>query len=424
MAGPGSGRRARALVALVSSAVLAAILAPAPAGCAWRRSELHPAFEGGPITIGVPLPLTGVQAVVGQVKRNAYEMAAEEINAGGGVDGRPLVLLIRDTGGEPGSAAALAEEMITGSGVTFLIGEYSSAASLAVAGVAQKYGVPYLIDSAAADGITQNDWRYVFRLNPPAGLLALGLTGFLKEVVKPRAVAIIYESGEFGASAARAMRNWCWENWIDVPVYQSYDPGIDDFTPILARIKGSRPDVVFMVSYLMDASMLVRQARAQGVTARLFAGAAGGFALPEFILEAGPAAEHVVAVAPWAPTLRYPGTAEFAETYRARYGQYPTYHAAQAYAAVHVAADVLERAASTDPERLRVALVDTGLMTVFGPIRFESFGKYKNQATMNPVILQVLGGRHETIWPPEVATAAYVFPDPAGTGAEPPGAGD
>ncbi|RJQ06177.1 MAG: ABC transporter substrate-binding protein [Bacillota bacterium] len=388
-------------------------LASSLPGCAWKDHEMAPPLEGEPIVIGIPLPLTGSKAAFGEIKRNAYEMAAEEINAAGGIDGRLLSLSFRDTAGEPDSAASVAEALISVDGVTFLAGEYSSACALAVAGVAQRHKIPYLIDSAAADSITQQKWDYVFRLNPPANLFAQGLTAWFGEVVKPRSMVIVYEHSDFGSSVAKAMRDWCRRAGVRVPVYEGYEPGTLDFTPIISKAKDASPDVVYMVSYLMDASLIVRQARAQGLRPKVFAGGAAGFVLPEFITNAGDATENVVTAALWAPSLGYPGAHEFAETYRARFGDYPTYHAAESYSCVYVIADVIRRAASTHPDRIRVALADTELMTVFGPVKFEEFEKYRNQNRMNTLVLQIIGGKHEVVWPPEFATAAYVYPDPA-----------
>lgn len=411
-------RPAASLLGLISALVVALLVLAATAlpGCVWKKSDLAPALEGEPIAVGVPLPLTGSKAAFGEIKRNAYEMAVEEINAAGGVNGRPLVLLYRDTADEPDAAASAAEGLINTDQVCLLAGEYSSACALAVAGVAERHGVPYLIDSAAADSITQQKWPWVFRLNPPASLFAQGLVELFEEVVAPRSMAIVYEHSDFGTSVARAMRDWCRKEGVTVPVFEGYEPGLLDFTPILAKVKDANPDVVYMVSYLMDASLLIRQARAQAVRPKVFAGGAAGFVLPEFITNAGEATEGVLTAALWAPSLGYPGAAEFAETYRARYGQYPTYHAAESYACVYVIADALTRAASTDPERLRVALADTDLITVFGPVRFEAFGKYRNQCRTNTVVLQIQQGKHEVVWPPEFATSDCVFPDPAWAG--------
>lgn len=403
----------RPVAALMILALLVALTGTGlGGGCSWRQGELAPAAQGEPIRVGIPLPLTGPKAAFGEIKRNAYQMAVEAINAAGGVNGSPLSIIIRDTAGEPEAAASVAEELINVDRVAMLAGGYSSACSLAIAGVAQRYGVPYLIDSAAADAITQQGWEWVFRINPPASLFAQGLTGFFAAVVQPGSMAIVHEHSDYGSSVARAMRDWCRQAGISVPVYQGYEPGALDFTPILSQIKDAEPDVVYLVSYLMDASLIMRQARAQGVAPRLFAGGGGGFVLPELIGNAGAAVENVVTAALWCPSLGYPGAAEFAETYRARYGGYPTYHAAESHAALNVVADALERAASSDPERLRVALSDTELITVFGPVRFERFGKYINQNRISTIVLQIREGRHEAVWPPEIATVEYVFPDP------------
>ena len=404
-----------AILVLIQGTVLTAA-GSSLAGCLWSKPGLPPILQGDPVRIGVPLPLTGSKAVFGETKRNAYEMAVQEINATGGVDGRPLLLLFRDTAGEPDSAAAAAEELVVVDKVAILAGEYSSTCALAVAAVAQAHGTPYLVDSAASDNITQQKWQYVFRLNPPAGLYARGLTSFLAEVVKPSSMAIVYEHSDFGLSVARAMRDWCRSRGVGLPVYASYEPGHLDFTPTLSAIKEADPDVVYMVSYLMDATLLIRQARAGGLAPELFAGGASGFVLPEFIAGAAEAAENVVTAALWAPTLGFPGLSEFAETYKARYGDYPSYHAAASYACVYVLSDVLRRAASTDPERIRASLAETDLLTVFGPVRFEAFEKYRNQNRTDTIVLQIISGKFEVIWPPECATAEYVFPDPGGPG--------
>ncbi len=407
-------RRRRIVARTLLVAGLLALLAPS--GCLWEERELPPALSGDPVLIGIPLPLSGSKAAFGEAKLRAYEMAVEEINAAGGVSGRPLALVVKDTAGEPDTAAAAARELIKSDGVTLLAGEYSSTCALAVAAVAQEYSLPYLVDSAAADDITQQKWSYVFRLNAPASLYASGLWSFFGQVVKPRTMAIVYEHTDYGTSVARAMRSWCRDQGISIEVDASYEPGDLDFGPLVDRVREAAPDVVYVVSYLVDASLFIRQARSAGLAPGLFAGGAAGFVMPEFITNTGPGADGVVTAALWAPSVDYPGAEEFAETFRARYGEYPTYHAAESYACIYVIDDALRRAASTAPERVRVALADTELVTVFGAIRFEKFGKYLNQCRAGTIVLQVQKGRHEVIWPPECATAEYVYPDPAASG--------
>src|SRR5512140_3350449 len=115
------------------------------------------------VKIGVPLPLTGSEAKFGEMEKQAYEMAAEEINAKGGVKGQKLVLDIQDSGGKPETATAIVEKFVT----------------------IEKYHVPYLVVTGAADKITQQGWKNIYRLNPPASLYNLGVFSFFEKVAKP-----------------------------------------------------------------------------------------------------------------------------------------------------------------------------------------------------------------------------------------------
>lgn len=341
---------------------------------------------------------------MGQVKRNGYEMAVAEINAAGGVDGRPLELVIRDTGGEPRTAAAVAEQLLSAGGVRLLAGECSSACAAAVAAVAQRYGVPYLVDTADDDALTQQGWSYVFRLCQTAGLSVTTLTVFLAEVVRPRNLAVVYEDTDLGASAARALRGWCWTAGVPLALSQSFRSAASDFAPVVAAMGRARADAAVLVSSSpSDAALLIRRAKDEGPPPVLLAGVGPGFSESSFLAAAGDAAENLFTVSGWAAGAGFPGAAEFAETYRARYGQEPTSEAAQAYACVTVIADALTRAASDDPARLSQALARTETVTVVGPVRFEKFGKYLNQNRPVGLVLQVQNGRPQIVWPPEAA---------------------
>jgi branched-chain amino acid transport system substrate-binding protein len=111
--------------------------------------------------------------------------------------------------------------------------------------------------------------------------------------------------------------------------------------------------------------------------------------------------------------VAYPGAKEFAEKYRKRHGDYPSYHGAEAYSALYVIKDVLTRANSWTPEAIRDSLKATDLMTAFGPIKFEDKEGYTHQNFMDTLVMQVINGRHETIWPANYASKAYVYPIPA-----------
>lgn len=114
----------------------------------------------------------------------------------------------------------------------------------------------------------------------------------------------------------------------------------------------------------------------------------------------------------WSPQVNYPGAKEFAEKYKKRYGDYPSYHGAEAYSALYIIKDVLERAKNWTPEEIRKAMKATNMITAFGPIKFEDKAGYQNQNFMDTLVLQVIKGEHETIWPEKYASKRYIYPIP------------
>lgn len=371
------------------------------------------AFAADTLDLSIPLPLSGSQAEFGEIEKRSYEIAAGEINAKGGIKGRKVVLTFEDSQGKPEISRAIAEKLIDVKKQPVIFGEYSSSCSKAIAAVANDRKTPYLVVTGADDAITQQKYKYVFRMNPANNYYAGGLISFLKEVVKPKSIAILYESSDFGTSGAAAMARQTEKMGMKVLVKEKYEKGASDFAPILARVKASRPDVIYMISYVMDASLLMKQIRESGVDAKLFAGGAAGFAIPEFVHNAKDAAEYVVTAALWSPQVKYPGAKEFAEKYKKLYGDYPSYHGAEAYSALHIVKDVLQRAKSFAPEDIRAAMKATVMVTAFGLIKFEDREGYQNQNFMDTLVLQVIKGKHETIWPEKYASKKYLYPIPA-----------
>jgi branched-chain amino acid transport system substrate-binding protein len=368
--------------------------------------------QGRTFTVGVPLPLTGAEAKFGEMEKQAYDMAVEEINARGGVKGGKLVLDIQDSGGKPETATAIVEKFIGTNKYPIVVGEYSSQCSYAVAGIAEKYKVPYLVVTGAADKITQAGWKYVYRLNPPASLYNMGVFGFFEKVARPKTIAILYENTDFGNSTSKAMKEYCDAHGVNVVLSEGYQAGGVDFKPILQKVKSLRPDIVYMVSYLMDASLLMRQSKELDLNAQAFIGGGAGHTLPEFLQNAADASELCMSATLWTPQAKYPGAKEFFDNFKKKFGKEPDYHGVEAYAAAYVLADVLKRARTATPEDLRAALSATDMTTAFGPVKFVSWGNFTNQNRMETLVLQVIKGKYETVWPPEAATAKAVYPVP------------
>ncbi len=361
---------------------------------------------------GIPLPLTGTNAKFGEIEKRSYEIAMEEINAAGGIKGKKISLEFEDSQGKPEVARSIVERLIDVKKQPVTFGEYSSSCSKAVAAVANERKVPYMVVTGATDDITQQKYHYVFRMNPTNAYYASGLMSFLKEVVKPTSVAILYESSDFGTSGAEDMVQQAGKAGMKVLVKEQYEKGAVDFKPILSKVKAARPDVIYMVSYVMDAALLMRQIKELRIDSKLFAGGAAGFAIPEFIQSGKDAAEYAVTATLWSPQVSYNGAKAFAEKYKKLYKDYPSYHGAEAYSALYIIKDVLGRAKSAKPDDIRDAMKATNMITAFGPIKFEDKEGYTNQNFMDTLVMQVINGQHETIWPQKYASKKYVYPIP------------
>ena len=362
------------------------------------------------VQVGIVLPLTGSQAAFGAIEKQSFDLALEEINAAGGINGKKLEFLMEDDTGRPEVGRSVAEKLITKDKVVMLGGGYSSSVTAGLAGVAQQNHMPFLINTGSADDITEKGFDYVFRLNPPASEYSSGVEQFLEQVVKPKSVAILYENTKFGTSSSKAFTKSCEKLGIEVVLNEGYEHAGIDFKPILVKVKQLNPDILYMVSYVMDASLLMRQSRELKLTPKLFIGGGAGFTLPEFKENAGVAADYVVSATLWHQVLPLPGAMDYFNKFKAKYNKETEYHGAEAYSAAYVIADVLKRAKSFSPEDIRQALAETDMMTVFGPVKFVSYGKKINQNKLTTYVVQWQGGHLKLIWPTDLANAKYVYP--------------
>jgi branched-chain amino acid transport system substrate-binding protein len=368
----------------------------------------------GTVKVGVPLPLSGRHAPFGEIMKNSFTMALAEVNAKGGVrGGAKLEFIFEDSRSDVQAARTVAEKLINHDKVVMLTGQYASAETFPTAQIAQQYSMPFLVSTAAADDITQKGWKYIFRMVQPASEFDSALKDFMEKTARPRTMVILHENTLFGTSTATAMKEWAAKGKVDVVMYEAYDAGSPDYKPLLIRVKQKNPDVIYMVSYLMDAVLLMRQAKEVDLNPQAFTGAAAGFSILPFLKGAGPAAEHVLSSTMWEPTVPYPGAADYYKNYIAKFGDAPSYHGAQGYAATFVVADILNRAASLSNDDIVKSMAATDIMTMYGRIKFEGYGKFTNQTRLPTFVIQVQKGKFATVWPKEVSQAAPVYPTPA-----------
>ncbi len=364
-----------------------------------------------PVVIGAPLPLTGDLKEFGRIMKNSLELAKEAINQAGGVKERSLELRYADDQSQVSMAETVVNILAADKSV-MLVGGYASDPTYRMAKQAQKKDLPFLICTASADKITQRDWKNIYRLNPPISEYTKGLEDFWIKNFKPKSMAIVYENSMFGTTGAMRMMEFCGDRAIEIRALTPYDRTTASPTflhSLLAPLTEEPPDVIYMIAYLEDALMLVQQIRALKIPS-LICGGAGGFALEEFAKKAGKTANHILTAALWSPHVPYTGAMAYYNRYTERYGSRPSYHGAEAYSALLVAVDALKRAKSFKPADVRAALDQTYMQTPFGPIKFYHYEDFKRQNSVNTLVLQIINGKFETIWPPEVASAQFHLP--------------
>lgn len=356
------------------------------------------------VKIGVITSITGRFAEFGEQHQAGIKAALEDVNAAGGVNGRAVEVVYEDDTSEV-NAALTAGEKLVNQGLPLVMGAYSSSITGPLAQYFTRQKRPFVVYTSADDAITKPGSDWVFRINQPSFAYATTLFDVFDQINAERGsgtlktVVTIHGNGAFETSVADAVDEMAKARGYTVLQRQDYDQTGADFRPILNRFKALNPDVLFMVSYAADSVALMRQVQEVGLNAKVFAGGAAGFALPGFIEGAGPAADYVYTATMWTKDVPYPGAAELNERLSAILGRTPSYHAAEAYVAIITAVDALSRAASFEPDDVRAALRATDLPdTVFGPITFEDYAGYKNQAPLPAVAEQVVNGEFVTVF--------------------------
>ncbi len=373
----------------------------------------RPAAAAEPIDIGVITSLSGSFATFGAMEVAGYQVAVAEVNAKGGVLGRPLRLLVEDDASNQNAALAAAEKLI-GKGVPLILGAYASGITKPLAGYATRSKIVLLNSNSADTAITKPGSPYVFRVGQTTDSFADACFDMMKSLPGLKTVAILVSNDALGKSTANSAKDRARTAGFTVVAEQAYDRGLTDFRPTLNAFKALNPDVVALSSYEEDAATLMRQAKEVNLNPRLFVSVGGtGYAIPQFITGAGDAAEYVTSASPWRPEGKYPGARELFERLTAQLHGEPSHHAAKAYAGALAAADAIRRAGSTDREAVRAALEKTNLLTAFGPVSFANQDGYRNQNPAPSLVIQVQDRKFVVVWPKAVASGPLRFPTPA-----------
>lgn len=364
------------------------------------------------VKIGVITSLTGPAAAFGQAHKNGYAIALEELNAKGGVKGKPIELVYYDDQSRPDQAVQGVNKLVDRDGVSIILGAYSSESTRAIVPAVTQKQIPLLIPTATADNVMESGSPWVFRLCAGSSAYAAATLEFLKSTNVPRRMVIVYENTNFGQSQADAMEVAAKAEGFDVVGKEGYQASTPDYKALLQRVKSKEPAIIYFASYLLDASTLMRQSAQVGLNAQMYTSAGTGFAAAEFPTAdkgAGPYGEYTFSVSQWLPTAQWNGSAEFDAAFLKLTGTHPAYHAMQAHAALLTAAAAMEKAADLQAVTIRDVVKSIDLPdTPFGPIKFDERGQ-----NPHPVLItQVLNGQYKIVYPPSAAEAPAVVPTP------------
>lgn len=354
-------------------------------------------FAVEPIPVGQVASLTGGQSAFGTAADKGTRLAVDEVNAAGGVLGRPIKLITEDNQSKPGESAAAAKKLLGGDKVVALLGEIASSASLEMAPVAQAARVPMISPGSTNPRVTQCG-DHIFRIcfiDPFQGKV---MSKFALGHLKAKRVAILRdESSDYSQGLSACFKEHFLANGGEVVAERSYKAKDVDFRGQLTALRAAKPDAIFVPGYYGEVGLIARQARRLGIKQPMFGG--DGWDAPALFALAGKELEGCYISNHYSAEDASPAVRHFATAYRARYGESPDAMAALGYDSVKVLADAIRRAGTTEAVKLREAIATTkDLPCVTGAVTIDA----ERNATKSAVILRVESGAfkyHATVAP-------------------------
>lgn len=375
------------------------------------------------VKIGSIQPMTGILAVVGKTARQGNQLAADHINAAGGIKsmgGAKLVLVPGDTQAKPEVARAETERLMR-EGVHVLVGAFNSSDIAAIIqAIAQSTKpVPLMIDIGSADQLTQQGVKYVFRSFTTSSVLGRRGIEYLMDLFKTTGVpckraVFLHTSDLFGQVGREKTLEWHKKLNAPFEIVEviAYPVTTQDLSTEVSRAKAANPDLILAITRPNDAIMLIQEMYKQRVDVKAVMGPGNpGFYQPTFARALGKLAEYTMANAPWV-NPKSPLTQKVAADYEKRFGDQLTTESAWAYQGVMVIADILERAGTTDPDKFVEAARKTSIkehITSGGLIQFDEHG---DNVGASSAMVQIREGRARVIVPREFAELQAMYPIP------------
>ena len=351
------------------------------------------------VKIGFNAPLTGFAAADGKSALTGAELAVEQANAEGGVDGRPIELVVYDDQAKADQAVPVANKMIGQDGVKVAVSGSYSGSTRAAAQVFQEAGIPYISAYAIHPDITRAG-PYVFRTSFVGEVQGRAGAKLIGETLGKKRVVLITLQNDFGKSLAAGFKEAAGRYGIEI--LGEYQYGIKDrqFGPIVSKVASDGPDAIYASGYFFTAGPLVKQLRARGVDVPIIG--QEGYDSEKFIEIAGAAAEGVIITTSLDRDSDVPETRDFIAAFEKKAGFGADMVAASGHTAVKLAVAALRKAGTEDPEAIRDAIAATkGLTASTGTISFNGLGEV-TKAVQVQVVKDGRFRRHSVIDDPDL----------------------
>jgi branched-chain amino acid transport system substrate-binding protein len=387
--------------------------------------------SAGTVKIGILWPLTGNAAAAGQASKAAAEVAADIVNnkhpelgnlplaASEGLPnqgGAKLELTFVDHQGNPSLAQQLATRLITQDKVDVLMGAYQSSCSFTATAVAERHGIPFMVGESAALNITGRGFKWVFRGTPIASDYAATYMRFFDDMKKQgkkiASIAVVNENTDYGTSVADSIEAAAKKNNVPVAIRIPYSASTTDVSAQVLQLKEKQPDVVIFISYTSDSILYMKTMKNLDYMPLMVIGDDTGFSDPSFIPAVADIAQGAMNRSAW--DIGKPGSTTYKinEMYKAKTGRDLDDTSGRNMQSFLALADALNRAGSTEPEKIRDALAKTDLkpdqlMMGYNGVKFDETGQNILASTY---LIQLKGKEYQLVWPDKAAAAKLDWP--------------
>lgn len=334
------------------------------------------------VKIGSIGPLSGQYAVYGSDCKNGIELAVQEINAAGGINGQPFEVIYEDDEGNNEKSVSAYKKLVTKDGVKLIIGSLTSGCTQAIAPLAQAQKVVLIAPAATAPAITETG-DFIFRtcfIDPFQGTVG---GKFAVQELGSKKAGILYDAGnDYSVGLMENFEKEFVAGGGKIVAKESYQGGDKDFNAQLTKIKNAQPDVVYLPEYYTDVALIARQLRAQGINTPIV-GADGWDGLTE---NAGTEVLNGFYSNHYASDSTDEKVQTFVKSYTEKYNLAPTSFAALGYDSVYMLKDAVLNAGGTGSEEIRAALENTSGDYVTGHLTFDE----KHNPVKSAVIVELV----------------------------------